>query len=928
MQATSLPVTDTSTLSPGMAQYFALKERHRDYLLFYRMGDFYELFFEDAVQAAAILDIALTKRGKIGDEDIPMCGVPVHSSEMYLSRLIAAGVKVAICEQLEDPAEAKKRGSKSVVKRDVVRIVTPGTITEEGLLAPTRSNYLACLAGSGPIAALAWMEITTGEFAVTDTTPERALADLARLQPSEVLMGQTAMAEDAWRAVVQELDARISPIADASLHARRGSERLKEFFRVQTTEPWGEFTPVELSACGALLDYVLLTQKDSLPRLDPPKRQAASFGMAIDAATRRNLELTQTLSGTRQGSLLAAIDRTRTAAGARLLTRWLCSPLTVPSAIQLRLDAVEYLVRQSTLLATVEDRLREMPDLERALNRLLMQRGGPRDMQQIAAGLSLANKLRGLLELEAEQLPVALNSIREGLSDHAALVNHLTRALKEECPLLTRDGGFIAPGYHAALDEFRMLRDESRRLIAEMQARYARDTGITSLKIKHNNVLGYYIEITRRHEKQVPESFIHRQTMKDALRYSTVELGEIERKITEAADRALKIELELFEALLEEIRAQAESILQAARAAAALDVFHGLALLAKEQHYCRPVIDDSCAFAIVKGRHPVVEQMMRRSGAPFIGNDCDLSMTSRSPLEGEPARTSVSADRAVGGTPHASSIGSASLSAAPPQGGSRSARLWLLTGPNMAGKSTFLRQNALIAILAQMGSFVPAEAAHIGIVDRLFSRVGAADDLARGRSTFMVEMVETATILHQATERSLVILDEIGRGTATFDGLSIAWAVAEHLHNAIRCRGLFATHYHELTHLAETLPALACHTMKVREWKGEVIFLHEVAPGTADRSYGIHVARLAGLPAPVIGRAQAILKALEDKDNNPAASLTAQSLPLFAFAKDSAPSAPMEAAPDALRETLDSIDPDTLTPREAIDALYKLKSLK
>jgi DNA mismatch repair protein MutS len=911
-----------------MAQYFALKERHKDYLLFYRMGDFYELFFEDAVQAAAILDIALTKRGKIGNEDIPMCGVPVHSSEMYLSRLIAAGVKVAICEQLEDPAEAKKRGSKSVVKRDVVRIVTPGTITEEGLLAPTRSNYLACLAGSGPIAALAWMEITTGEFAVTDTTPERALADLARLQPSEVLMGQTAMAEDAWRAVVQELDARLTPIADASLHARRGTERLKEFFRVQTTEPWGEFTPVELSACGALLDYVLLTQKDSLPRLDPPKRQAASFGMAIDAATRRNLELTQTLSGSRQGSLLAAIDRTRTAAGARLLTRWLCHPLTVPSAIHLRLDAVDYLVRASTLLATVEDRLREMPDLERALNRLLMQRGGPRDMQQIAAGLTLANKLRGLLELEAEQLPDALNTLREGLSDHAVLVNHLNAALKEDCPLLARDGGFIATGYHAALDEFRMLRDESRRLIAEMQARYARETGIASLKIKHNNVLGYYIDITRRHEKQVPESFIHRQTMKDALRYSTVELGEIERKITEAADRALKIELELFEALLGEICAQAESILEAARAAAALDVFHGLALLAKEQRYCRPVIDDSCAFSIVKGRHPVVEQIMRKSGTPFIGNDCELGSTSTPPLRGSQNRLS---DFGGGNNSDTADVfpppNPAAQDLAPPQGGNRNARLWLLTGPNMAGKSTFLRQNALIAILAQMGGFVPAESAHIGIVDRLFSRVGAADDLARGRSTFMVEMVETATILHQATERSLVILDEIGRGTATFDGLSIAWAVAEHLHNTIRCRGLFATHYHELTHLAETLPALACHTMKVREWKGEVIFLHEVAPGTADRSYGIHVARLAGLPAPVISRAQSILKALEDKDNNPAAGLTAESLPLFAFARESTPDMPIETPPDALRDAISALDPDHLTPREALDALYRLKSL-
>ena len=914
-------IETSPALSPGMAQYMALKERHRDYLLFYRMGDFYELFFEDAVQAAAILDIALTKRGKIGEMDIPMCGVPVHAAEGYLQRLIAHGVKVAICEQLEDPAEAKKRGSKSVVKRDVVRIVTPGTITEEGLIPPTRSNYLACLAGQGNFAALAWLEITTGEFAVTDTTPERALTDLARLQPSELLMGQNAISDGTWQAVTQEMDTRVTPIADTSLHARRGAERLKEFFGVGTTEPWGEFTPVEIAACGALLDYVLLTQKDSLPRLDAPKKQAASMGMAIDAATRRNLELVSTLTGTRQGSLLAAIDRTRTAAGARLLARWLCHPLTVPSAIHLRQDAVEYVLRSSTLLANLQDRLREMPDLERALNRLLMQRGGPRDLQQVAAGLHVANGLRGMLELESATLPEALRGIKEGLSDHAALVNLLRRALKEECPLLARDGGFIASGYHAALDEFRTLRDESRRFIAEMQARYVRETGISMLKIKHNNVLGYYIEITRRHEKQVPEHFIHRQTMKDALRYSTVELGETERKITEAADRALKIELELFEELLAEIRLQAEPILAAARAIAALDVFHGLALLAREESYCRPVIDDSCGFSIVKGRHPVVEQMMRKSGTPFIGNDCDLGGVLLPLPHGERFGVRGADDLT---TSAASPLIRQSV---PPSPSGSSKRLWLLTGPNMAGKSTFLRQNALIAILAQMGSFVPAEAAHIGIVDRLFSRVGAADDLARGRSTFMVEMVETATILHQATERSLVILDEIGRGTATFDGLSIAWAVAEHLHNSIRCRGLFATHYHELTHLAETLPSLACHTMKVREWKGEDLLLHEVAPGTADRSYGIHVARLAGLPSPVIGRAQSILKSLEDKDNNPAAALTANSLPLFAFAKDSAPLVPMETTPDALRETLETLEPDTLTPREALEALYALKGL-
>ena len=878
--------TNATSVSPGMAQYLALKASHPEYLLFYRMGDFYELFFDDAIRAASILDIALTKRGKLEGVDIPMCGVPAHAAEAYLARLIAAGVKVAICEQLEDPAEAKKRGAKSVVKRDVVRIVTPGTLTEESLLSPTRSNYLACLAQQAGHFALAWLDITTGEFGVCETSSERVLSDLARLQPSEVLMGQSSMARPEWQSVIQELDTRISPIADSSLHAKRGYQRLISFYGVASTEPWGEFHDAEIAACGALLDYILITQKDQRPRLDPPRKQPSHASMVIDAATRRNLELVVNLQGEKQGSLLATIDHTVSAAGGRLLRGWLCQPLTDLATIHARQDAVEYLLTRASLLGKINDTLQQLPDMERIVSRLMMQRGGPRDLQQLTAGLHILNQLRGMLESEDMQLPSALHGVKQNLRDQSALELLLARALQDHCPLLARDGGFIATGYHAALDEFRVLRDESRRVIAQMQMRYADECGIGSLKIKHNHVLGYYIEITRRHEKQVPEHFIHRQTMKDALRYSTVELGEIERNISDAGDRALKIELELYDELLAAVQAQAEPILEAARASAALDGFQALAVLAKKNDYCRPKMDDSRAFYIHKGRHPVVEARMRTLGESFISNDCDLA---------------------------------------------DSQRLWLLTGPNMAGKSTFLRQNAVITILAQMGSYVPAESAHIGMVDRLFSRVGASDDLARGRSTFMVEMVETATILHQSTERSLVILDEIGRGTATFDGLSIAWAVAEHLHHNTRCRGLFATHYHELTLLSESLPALSCHTMRVREWKGEVIFLHEVAAGQADRSYGIHVARLAGLPAEVLHRGQIILKKLEEKAQHPASGLSTGSLPLFAFAGAQDMASPLEetpAKPSALMLQLQSLDPDTLTPREALDALYALKRLE
>ncbi len=870
---------NNADLSPGMQQYLALKENHQDYILFYRMGDFYEMFFDDAVKAANLLDIALTKRGKINDIDIPMCGVPYHASDIYLQRLIAKGEKVAICEQMEDPVEAKKRGSKSVVKRDVVRIVTPGTLTEDSLLAATRANFLACYSETKHEGALAWADISTGEFYVQPCARDRLNADLARINPRETLIAE-GVYSSGLQSILEDWRNQLTFRPDIIFAANASERKLKDTFQLAALDAWGEMTPAEMTACAGLLEYLELTQKDTATPLQHPKRQAQHTILLMDAATRRNLEITNTLSGERTGSLLHTIDRTLTASGARLLAGRLSAPLTDVSQINARLDSVTFLKDDTILRTNIREELRQCPDLERGLTRLLMGRGGPRDMASLRTGLEHATAMR-MRFYETSMLPTLLNDTAQALGEHSALTEDLLRALAEELPLLARDGGFVAKGYHAALDHFRSLRDESRRLLAIMQQDLIEETKITTLKIKHNNVLGYFIEVTSQHEKKIPERFIHRQSMKGALRYATPELIETERGISEAGDKALKLELELFDALMERIRAHAPAITRCAHAIAELDVAASFAELAANENYQRPQLDESLAFNIEGGRHPVVEAFMRKhSRDAFIRNDCDLNP---------------------------------------------SQRLWLLTGPNMAGKSTFLRQNALITLLAQAGSYVPATSAHIGVVDRLYSRVGAADDLARGRSTFMVEMVETATILAQSTSRSLVILDEIGRGTATFDGLSIAWAVVEHLHNHTKCRGLFATHYHELTLLSESLASLSCHTMSVREWKDDVIFLHQVKKGTADRSYGIHVARLAGLPAAVIARARIILKTLEDERHSPVAHLGANSLPLFAAAPPE-PEIIETPEPPAI-ELLRSSDLDALSPRDAQALLYQLKEM-
>jgi len=835
-----------------MAQYLAIKRAHPDGLLFYRMGDFYELFFDDAHKASAALNIALTKRGKHEGRDIPMCGVPVHAADGYLARLIRAGFTVAICEQTEDPAAAKKRGAKAVVAREVVRIVTPGTLTEDALLDARAHNFLAALAEVGGALGLAWLDVSTGDFFTEPSDPETVAAALARIAPGELLLPERLMQRPALFDTLGAWKAVLAPLPTARFDSQNAAARLCRAYGVAALDAFGDFSRAEVSAAGALVDYVELTQKGRLPRLAPPRRVGTGATMLIDAATRRNLELGAALSGGRAGSLLGTVDRTVTGAGARLLAARLGAPLTDPAAIAARQEAVAYFVADEALRADVRACLGRCPDLERALSRLTLGRGGPRDLAAVRAGLSQAADLRGRLAAAGLAAPPAeIEGAAAALGPHETLIDRLGRALAPELPLLARDGGFVAPGYAPALDEIKTLRSESQRLIAGLQSDYAARTGLANLKIRHNYVLGYFIEVRASQADKMPtgadQPFIHRQSLANAVRYSTVELGELEREIASAADKALALELRIFDDLVGEVTGRAEEIARTARALAALDVAAGLAQVAAEGRWCRPRVDASAAFAVTGGRHPVVEAALteNQSGA-FVANDCDLG---------------------------------------------REQRLWLVTGPNMAGKSTFLRQNALIAVLAQMGAFVPATAAHIGVIDRLFSRVGAADDLARGRSTFMVEMVETAVILNQAGPRALVILDEIGRGTATFDGLSIAWACVEHLHEVNRCRALFATHFHELTSLAGKLNALSCHTMRVKEWRGEVVFLHDVAPGAADRSYGIHVARLAGLPPAALARAEAVLAILERGEQAGALASLADDLPLFSAAPAHLPGA-------------------------------------
>lgn len=850
--------------TPMMAQYLEIKSQHTDCLLFYRMGDFYELFFEDAIIASKALDITLTKRGKGKDgEDIPMCGVPFHASDNYLSRLIRQGYRVGICEQTE---EASARKSKGPLKRDVVRVVTPGTLTEEGLLEASQNNFLTALVATkaGDV-GLASIDISTGDFYVESTQTSRLETVLARLRPGELLLPEPFLKTPELYEVFQERKKSLTPLPSSRFDEQNGLERLKELYKVNSLEAFGVFKPQEIAACGALVDYIHLTQKQDIPSLKPPRRLSEGGRLELDAGTRRNLELHTSLSGEKKGSLIEVIDKTTTPMGARLLSHHLSAPLTNLEAIQKRLTCVEYLYDHPNLCEALRAVLNCCPDIERPLSRLSWGRGGPRDLASLNNGLKLIPDI--LKIFEGQDIPETLKLTLKRLGNYDELTEHLSQALKDELPHLARDGNFIRQGYNIQLDEFRSLRDDSKGALEALQQKYISETGVSSLKIKHNNIVGYHVEVTSLHKDKLGPGFIHRQTMANAMRFSTAELAELEKKIIGALEQALALEIKIFGELIDDVLKHVSQISETAHALAALDVAASHAYLAKEKNYIRPQIDESLAFHIEGGRHPVVEALLPE-GTTFTPNECQVS------------------------------------------------GLWLLTGPNMAGKSTFLRQNALIALMAHMGMFVPASKAHIGLIDRIFSRVGASDDLARGRSTFMVEMTETAIILNQATPRSFVILDEIGRGTATFDGLSLAWAVVEHLVHVNKSRSLFATHYHELTTLEKSQDNVTCYTVKIREWEDQIVFLHEVVKGTADKSYGIHVGKLAGLPPSVVKRANDILATLEDTKPKP--HLNKNPLPLFTEAYK---------VPSPLEKEVQALNPDECSPKEALEALYSLKKM-
>jgi DNA mismatch repair protein MutS len=877
-----------SSVTPMMAQYLEIKAQHRDALLFYRMGDFYELFFEDAGAAAAALGIALTHRGLHRGQPIPMCGVPVVAAEGYLLTLIRKGFRVAVAEQVEDPAEARKRGSKAVVARAVVRVVTPGTLSEEALLEARAANYLAAWAEVRGEGALAWGDMSTGELWVAAVLPAAAGMLVARVAPRELLVVEGSEGEPVAAGALAQ-GAAVTARPRAVFDSAAGERRLQAAYGVAALDAFGAFSRVEVAALGALVEYLALTQRGVQPRLAPPQRERAGMAVAIDEGTRRNLELTQGAGGGRAGSLLDYVDRSVTAAGARLLARRIAAPLCDPVAISARLDAVGWMLAEAERRVAVRAALREVPDLDRALGRLSLGRGGPRDLAALRDGLAVAGRIGDLLA----GAPEVLAEAAAALAGHGELQARLAAALAAAVPVALQDGGVIAAGFDAALDAARALRDEARGVIAGLQAEYVAQTGIGSLKVRHNGVLGYFVETTDVHAGRMlvpPLSavFRHRQTTANLLRFSTAELADLEARILGAGAEAQAIEAAHVADLTAAVLAAAGPVAAAARALAEVDVAAGLADVAADGGWCRPVVEAGSAFVVRAGRHPVVEAALRRAGGEgFVANDCVLT---------------------AGGVP----------------------AIWLVTGPNMGGKSTFLRQNALIAVLAQAGSFVPAAEARIGVVTQLFSRVGAADDLARGRSTFMVEMVETAAILNQAGEGAFVILDEIGRGTATWDGLSIAWAVLEHLQAVNRCRALFATHYHELTALAGRLPGVENATLRVAEWEGSVVFLHEVRAGAADRSYGVQVARLAGLPTAVVARARAVLARLEagERAGGAAAGRAAalvEDLPLFRAAGG-------EAVAEAVRESavevaLRGVEPDALSPREALDFVYRLKAL-
>jgi len=856
----------TQNATPMMQQYLSIKTEYRDAILFYRMGDFYEMFFEDAIVAAEVLGIALTKRGKNEGQDIPMCGVPFHAAESYLPKLIEAGKKIAICEQTETPEEAKKRGYKAVVRREVVRVITKGTILEENLLDASSSNYLAAITKNDNEIALSYADITTGEFAVLNCSIDSLSSNIARLNPKEILISETLYQAPVMAKIIADWKRQISTHVSSFFDVTKCERVLKNFFKINSLESLGNFSKSLIAASGAVVEYINITQKNNLPRLSFPSVLEEKSYMQIDPATRINLELLTSTSGRKDCSVFAAINKTVTSIGARLLAKAISSPLIEKEAINKRLDLIEFFTKNAMLVNKLREILAKITDFERALSRLSLSRGSPRDIVAIKNSILALYEISSVMEYSGLEITDQIKNLTRFFSGFDEIINEITHAFKDEAPANLREAGFIKEGYNARLDSLYDIKENANLKIQEMRQKYISLTGVSNLKINYNNLVGYYIEVSSQNVPKLNnEIFIHKQTLVNAARFTTSELKDLEANILSASDNIYQIELEIFESVSNLLLENSERLSLAAQSVANLDLASSLALLAVKYNFVRPHLDDSTDFIIEDGRHIVVEQTLKQD---FTPNDCILGSNEK---------------------------------------------IWLLTGPNMAGKSTFLRQNALIAILAQAGCFVPAARAKIGIVDRVFSRVGASDDLARGRSTFMVEMVETATILNQATNKSLIILDEIGRGTSTFDGLSIAWGALEYLHDKIKARCLFATHYHELNNLIKHLPSLASYRVDVKEWNGEIVFLHKVVKGSADKSYGIYVARIAGIPNSVIKRASEILASLEKND-----SLNE---------KLSNIQAAVAETPNEVEALLRSTDINNLSPKQALDLLYKMKEM-
>lgn len=877
MLSEDLPLLSVSQYTPMMKQYMAIKSQYRDFILFYRMGDFYEMFFDDAIEASKILNITLTKRGKTDNQDIPMCGVPYHAYESYLIKLIKHGLKVAICEQVESPSEAKKRGNNAVVKREVVRVITQGTVIEESLLDAESANYLVSIACIDNIYALAWVDLSTCEFYTISSSKDNLGTDINRINPKEILISDQLYEDKYINKTLSDWKRNITNHVKSFFDYGKNLLKVKDFYKVLTLDSFGLQSKAQVVAIGCVLEYLSITQKNRLPNLNFPKIIDNNQLMQIDPASSKSLDLFPYHSPSSRSSLFYNIDKTVTNMGSRLLARYLSAPLIDKEIINKRLDLVSFFCNNYQLTDDIRKSLKSSTDIERSLSRISLGYGGPRDLVAIRNGIITSIELARILashDFDNQEAYANLFSQLEGYGKFVNVINILLSALKDEVPVLARDGNFIQENFNAKLDQLLEIKNNSNIKLTELKNKYIAETEINSLKISYNNLLGYHIEVTPSNvSKMNSEKFIHRQTLASSVRYSTTELRDLENDIINVKEYVLNLELEIFENLKNQILEIADEIIMAAQSIAIIDVSSSLAFLARENNYVRPIIDNKKEFKIVKGRHPVVENSIdRKNTDEFVPNDCNLS---------------------------------------------EDQRIWLLTGPNMSGKSTYLRQNAIIAIMAQIGSFVPADFAQIGMVDRVFSRVGAADDLARGRSTYMVEMVETATIINQATEKSLVILDEIGRGTSTYDGVSIAWSCIEYIHNIIKCRTLFATHYHELSELENSLNSLVCYNVAVKEWNNNIIFLHQIEKGAVDKSYGIFVAKLAGLPQSIITRAELILENLENKKQSDVERNNNSTLEN---------NNPKENKLDNfIYKELNSIDCNAISPIEALNLLYKLK---